>query len=192
MTRILIIQGHPDHARTHLCHAIGDAYREAAEKSGHTVAVINIADHDIPYLRSKAEWDGDEMPDVAHEGQGALRAADHIVMIYPLWMGDVPALLKAWIEQVFRSGFAFETNSRRWRGALTGKSARVIVTMGMPGLAYRWFFLAHSLRSLDRNILKFCGIWPVRWSIFGNADDPSGRAQARFLKTARQLGNRAG
>ena len=124
-------------------------------------------------------------------GQQAIAKADHILLIYPLWMGDVPAILKAWIEQVLRKGFAFKMDSSSWQGALKGKSARVMVTMGMPGFAYRWFFMAHSLRSLERNILKFCGIAPVKSCVFGNAEDPSGKAQDRFLATARRLGARA-
>ncbi|WP_399203422.1 hypothetical protein [Tateyamaria pelophila] len=24
-----------------------------------------------------------------------MRAADHVVLVYPLWMGDIPALVKA-------------------------------------------------------------------------------------------------
>ena len=39
--------------------------------------------------------------------------------------------------------------------------------MGMPVLAYRWWFGAHSLKSLERNILKFAGIRPVKESLFG-------------------------
>lgn len=192
MTNILILQGHPDPSQTHLCHAICDAYRGAAEQAGHKVQVIAMGDQEIPYLRSKEEWENGTLPEVATHGQAAVRKADHIVLIYPLWMGDMPAIVKAWIEQVMRTGFAFEMERTSWTPALKGKSARVIVTMGMPGFAYRWFYFAHSLRSLDRNILKFCGIRPVRWSIFGNAEDPSGKAQKGFLETAAKLGREAG
>jgi putative NADPH-quinone reductase len=191
MKNVLIVQGHPDANATHLCHAIAEEYQRAAEENGHNVEVITIANEDIPYLRSKAEWEGLDIPKVAITGQEAVQNADHIVFIYPLWMGDVPAMLKAWIEQVLRPGFAFSLEKEGWKAALRGKSARVMVTMGMPTLAYRWFFLAHSLRSLDRNILKFCGIKPVRWSIFGNAEDPSGQAQLKFFDTARKLGAQA-
>jgi putative NADPH-quinone reductase len=188
LTRILILQGHPDPSETHLCHAIAESYRIAAEQNGHEVQVIRIAQENIPYLRSKAEWESGDLPAVAKTGQAAVRTADHIVLVYPLWMGDLPAIVKAWIEQVLRKGFAFEMDGKRWKPALKGKSARVIVTMGMPGLAYRWFFFAHSLRSLDRNILKFCGLGPVKWSIFGNAEDPSGQTQKAFLAKAETLG----
>lgn len=191
MTKILILQGHPDTFETHLCHAIAESYRTGAEQNGHDVQVITIAQEDIPYLRSKAEWESGNLPQVALTGQAAVHAADHIVLIYPLWMGDLPAIVKAWVEQVLRKGFAFQKGRKGWAASLKGKSARVIVTMGMPSFAYRWFFFAHSLRSLDRNILKFCGIRPVRWSIFGNAEDTSGKAQKTFLAKAHALGRNA-
>jgi putative NADPH-quinone reductase len=191
MTNVLIVQGHPDTDDTHLCHAIAEEYKDAAQGNGHSIEIITIAKEEIPFLRSKNEWEGTELPQVAITGQAAIQRADHIVLIYPLWMGDVPAILKAWIEQVLRQGFAFTMDKHGWHASLNGKSARVIITMGMPGFAYKWYFLAHSLRSLDRNILKFCGIKPVRWSIFGNAEDPSGNAQRKFFETARKLGAQA-
>ena len=192
MTNILIIQGHPDPAATHLCHAIAAAYLKSAEAAGHAVTLIAVAQHEVPLIHSRADWESDDLPAVALTGQAAVQEAGHIVLIYPLWMGDMPALLKGWFEQVFRQDFAFAKAGKSWRPALRGKSAQVIVTMGMPAMAYRWFYMAHSLRSLDRNILRFCGIKPVRWSIFGNAEDPTGAAQKGFLAKASQLGARAG
>ena len=191
MTRILILQGHPDAAQRHLCHAIADSYRDAAIAAGHSVELIDIGALDIPFLRSKSEWENEALPPFVAAGQAAVDAADHIVLIYPLWMGDMPALVKAWFEQVLRQSFAFDLDGIKWTPRLKGKSARVMVTMGMPALAYRWFFFAHSLRSLDRNILRFCGIRPVAWTICGNAEDPSGKAQKGFIETAAKLG-RAG
>lgn len=191
MANVLIVQGHPDPAGTQLCHAIAHAHHNAAEANGHTVERIDVAHEDIPYLRSATDWERAILTHVAATGQAAITKADHIVLIYPLWMGDMTALLKSWIEQVLRPAFAFKQDGARKRGALIGKSARAIVTMGMPGFVYKWFFLAHFLRNLVRNILKFSGRRPVRWSIFGNAEDPSRQAQKRFLANATQLGRAA-
>lgn len=53
------------------------------------------------------------------------------------------------------------------RKLLAGKSARIIVTMGMPAWFYRWYFAAHSLKSLKRNVLRSCGLNPVRACLAG-------------------------
>ena len=35
--RIAIVQGHPDPAGKHLCHALADAYADGAARAGHAV-----------------------------------------------------------------------------------------------------------------------------------------------------------
>lgn len=51
---------------------------------------------------------------------------------------------------------------------LKGKSVRVIVTMGMPAFVYRWRFGSHVLKLVKQNILRFMGVQPVRWVVYGN------------------------
>ena len=53
------------------------------------------------------------------------------------------------------------------------EGARVVVTMGMPAFVYRWVFGAHSLKSLERNILRFCGIRPIRETLVGSVETAS-------------------
>jgi putative NADPH-quinone reductase len=53
MTRIVIIQGHPDASEPHLCHALADAYARGAEAGGHTVERIELARIGVPFLTSK-------------------------------------------------------------------------------------------------------------------------------------------
>ena len=83
-----------------------------------------------------------------------------MVFFFPLGLGDMPALLKGFLEQVTRPGFAFSREGKNplANKGLTGRSARVVVTMGMPVTIYRWYFRAHSIKSLERNILGFVGI----------------------------------
>jgi len=50
---------------------------------------------------------------------------------------------------------------------LKGRSARIVVTMGMPALVYRWYFGAHGLKSLERSILRFVGIKPIKETLIG-------------------------
>jgi putative NADPH-quinone reductase len=67
-------------------------------------------------------------------------SAQHLAIFFPLWHGTMPALLKVFIEQVMRPGIALEYRKHGFpRGLLTGRSARLVVTMGMPALIYRWF-----------------------------------------------------
>lgn len=42
----------------------------------------------------------------AHPAQDGIGWAEHIVFFFPLWLGDMPASLKGFLEQVARPGFA--------------------------------------------------------------------------------------
>jgi putative NADPH-quinone reductase len=149
---------------------------------------VRVATLDFPILRSQEEWLDGEVPAGLAEAQEIIKWAEHIVCVYPLWLGDVPALLKAFLEQVARPGFAFRYVKDGFpEKLLKGRSARVIVTMGMPSLFYAIFYRAHSLKSLKRNILGFTGFGPVRYSIIGSVAG-SAHHRARWLRRVGKLG----
>jgi len=190
MTRILILQGHPDPAGGHLCHGLATAYADAARAAGHEVREVNAATLDFPLLRSQAEWEQGGLPPVLASAQESIGWCEHLVVFYPLWLGDMPALLKAFLEQVARPGFAFhqEGGNPLGKKGLTGRSARIVVTMGMPAFVYRWYFRAHSVKSLERNILGFVGFAPVRASLCGMAGKLKADAAAAWMERMRRLG----
>ena len=190
--RIAIIQGHPDPSGKRFGHALASAYAMGASEGGHAVTDIRVAGLDFPLLHTKDEFEHGSPPEVIRTAQAVIRDAEHLVLVYPLWLGSMPALLKAFLEQVFRPGFAMEQSAAGvgWDRRMTGKSARIVVTMGMPAFVYRWYFRAHSVKSLERNVLRFCGIAPIKECLIGNieAQDPSGREKwlARIRGFGRQ------
>jgi putative NADPH-quinone reductase len=130
----VIIQGHPDPAGGHLCHALADAYAAGAQAAGHAMTRIDVAAPEFPWLRTKEAFETGEPPAALVPCQEAIAQADHLLVVYPLWLDTMPALLKAFFEQVFRPGFAFALGGTAWSRPLKGKSARIVVTMGMPAL----------------------------------------------------------
>lgn len=116
-----------------------------------------------------------------------------MVILYPLWLGSMPALLKGFFEQLLRPGFALgATDGKRLpRKLLRHKSARIIVTMGMPAVFYTIFYRAHSLKSFRRNVLAACGLRPVRASLVGMVEGGSPARRAGWLKKMEMLGARA-
>jgi putative NADPH-quinone reductase len=187
--KIVVIQGHPDTAGNHLCHALADAYAEGARSAGHEVHRIEVGRLDFPLLRTQAEFEHGPIPESLRDARDAVAQAAHIVIVFPLWLGDMPALLKGFLEQLLRPGFAFTYQDKGFpKKGLKGRSARVIVTMGMPALAYRLYFFAHSLRSLKRNILQFVGIDPVRDTLFGMVGDVDKPQVSKWLEKVRALG----
>jgi putative NADPH-quinone reductase len=169
--RITIIDGHPDPDPARFLHALADTYAAAATAAGHEVRHIDVAGLEFDFVTSRSEWENGPLPRAIAEAQVDVAWADHLVIFYPLWLGDLPALLKGFFEQVMRPGFAFHPRPKGFpEKALKGRTAHAVVTMGMPALFYRFYFGAHSLRSLERNILGFVGIAPTARSIVGNVE----------------------
>jgi len=188
--QILLIQGHPDTGQRHLCHGLEDAYGQGATAAGHNVKRINVATLDFPLLRSQHEWEKGTPPPTLAEAQSAIAWCEHMVLFFPLWLGEMPALLKGFLEQVARPGFAFAAEGKNplAHKALSGRSARVAVTMGMPALMYRWYFRAHGIKSLERNILGFVGISPVHTSLIGLTGNMKPETASKWLSRLENLG----
>lgn len=186
--RITIVQGHPDPRGNHFGTALADAYAQGAETAGHEVRRIEVAQLDFPLLRTKEDWEKGEPPAPIRQAQQTIGWADHVVILYPLWMGDMPALFKAFLEQTFRPGFARTMDpGKLGKKLLKGKTARIVVTMGMPALFYRWYFRAHGLKNLERNILAFSGIGPIRATLIGMVEASDAKRQ-KWIETMRALG----
>jgi putative NADPH-quinone reductase len=187
---IAIIQGHPDPAPERFCRAFADAYARSARAAGHSVEIIDVSALDFPLLRSKATYETCDAPAGLWAAQTTIQNADHLVVVFPLWLGDLPALLKGFLEQVLRPGFAYSggMDQGRFKKLLKGKSARVVVTMGMPAFVYRLFYGAHGLKNLRRNILAFCGISPISESFIGLIEQDNPGARKSWLARAEAFG----
>ena len=189
--RIAIIEGHPDPDARRFNRALADAYAEGAKEAGHEVHRVRLGELDFPLIRSKEQWDSGKIPPTLEQAQDSVAWAEHLVILYPLWLGSMPALLKGFLEQCMRPGFAIPaTGNALTHKLLKGKSARVVVTMGMPALFYRWYFRAHSLKSLERNILKYCGIKPVKETLVGLVDNLTYAGREKWVGKLRELGRR--
>jgi len=192
-TQVLLIQGHPDPAGGHLCHALAQAYAEGAREAGYELRTLDVAQLDFPLLRSQHAWTHEPLPPALAPAQEAIRWADHLVFVFPLWLGGMPALLKGFLEQIAREGFAFAKDAKNPMAGklLKGRSARLVVTMGMPAAVYRYYFRAHSIKALERNILGFVGIGPIEETLIGMVEAIDDKARVKWFDTLRALGRQA-
>jgi len=127
---VCIIQGHPHGQVRHLCHAIADAYAEGAVSSDASVSHIDIGTLNLWLLRDPADFDSSPDAPIL-KAQAEIMAADHLVIIFPLWLGTMPAVVKAFFEHAFRHGFAIgkDLHGSLPKQTLKGKTARIVVTM---------------------------------------------------------------
>ncbi|MFD2671721.1 NAD(P)H-dependent oxidoreductase [Marinicrinis sediminis] len=189
--RILIVNGHP--YPDSYCTALTKAYAEGAATAAHQPEVreIHLSQLDFePNLKYGFHQRMELEPDLI-QAQADIRWADHIVFVYPVWWGTMPAILKGFIDRVFLPGFAFKyrENSALWDKLLKGKSARMIVTMDTPPWYYKWVYNSAGHQVMKRNILQFCGIKPVRVTQIGPVRPSSAKKRTTWLEQVKKLGN---
>lgn len=191
LKKIMIIDGHPDPHEERFCHVLVNSYALAAAGAGHTVRRATLAGVNVPFLRSEAEWEQESVHADLTEAQEGIRWADHLVVVYPLWLGSMPALLQAFLEQVLRPGFAVPSSDRNFNGGLLqSKSARIVVTMAMPALLLRVFILAQDLVMPSRNVLHLAGMRPVVATLIGDVGGMDDARRRRWLARIERLGRR--
>lgn len=130
--RILIILGQP--SSNSLCAALARTYADAARQSGAEVRLLELGKIAFdPILRHGYERIQPLEPDLRN-AQADITWAQHLVWVYPIWWGSLPALLKGFLDRIFLPGFAFKyrVNSALWDRLLTGRSAELLVTMDSP------------------------------------------------------------
>jgi NAD(P)H dehydrogenase (quinone) len=189
MSRIAIIVGHA--REDTFCEALGEAYRRGAEAGGHQAALFVTAKMTFdPVLHEGFTKIQPLEPDLqaAHD---AIMEADHLVFIFPLWLGTLPAIFKGFLERVLQPDLVEPAKNGKFTKIFRGKSARVIMTMGMPGFIYRWYFVAFALRMLKRNILGFVGVSPIRSTIHGMIESATPETRQSWLADAEAMGCKA-
>jgi putative NADPH-quinone reductase len=186
-TKVLVINGHPDPSPDRLCAALAGAYAEGAAEGGLQVRRLAIGELDFPLLRTAAEFSAPAPEGPIRRTQDDITWADHVVIAHPLWLGTEPALLKAFLEQVLRYGFALDPSHKRLQGLLIGRSIRLIVTMGMPAALYRVLF-GPTLKPLMPLVFFFSGFWPIRTTLLGGVGEASAERRAAWLERVRKLG----
>jgi putative NADPH-quinone reductase len=185
---ICIIQGHPHGAGGHLCHALADAYAHGADSAGAQVSRVDVGRIAPAPLADPADF-ATPPAGAMLAAQSQVAEADHLVIVFPLWLGTMPAALKAFWEQLARAEFALSSPGGRWpQRKLRGRSARIIVTMGMPATAYRIVFGAAGVRSLRNGILWMAGIAPVRTTYIGGVGDLGDESAVTWLGAIEAMG----
>jgi len=190
MAKIAIVVGHP--AKDSFCEALGRAYLRGAAEAGHEAKLFVLADMTFDAILREGYRRAQPLEPDLVAARDAFLAADHVVFVFPLWCGDMPAILKGFIERIMQPDLL----ALRGRGGMDwkiykGKSAHVVMTMGMPGWFYRWYFGAHALKLLRRNILHFTGVYPVRATVHGMIEAVSNETRNEWLREAEALGQAA-
>lgn len=186
--RILVILGHP--SADSLCAGLAQSYIEAARSAGAEVRLLALGQLAFDPLLHAGYRGAQPLEPALQDAQAQIAWAGHLVWVYPTWWGAMPALLKGFIDRVFLPGFAFKyrQGSALWDRLLAGRSAELLVTMDSPPWYYRWVQHRPGHHQMQKTILEFSGIRPVRVHGFGPVRSADAALRTRWLQRAAALG----
>jgi putative NADPH-quinone reductase len=190
MKKILVILGHP--VADTFSNKVLEAYVQAAHSSGAEVNVIKLRELSFDLNFSQGYRGSQELEPDLVRAQELILWADHLVLIYPNWWATFPALMKGFIDRTILPGFAFNYHKGRlgWTRKLTGRSARVIVTMDTPKWYYRWVLKQPGHNAMKKSILGFVGIKPVRFFTIGPLKTSTEKQRQKWLQKVECLGRK--
>jgi putative NADPH-quinone reductase len=186
----LVILGHPDTSSFNA--ALAQAYGKAASGAGREVRYLFLGELSFDPVMRKGFQGGAPMEADLVAAQANLSWADHLVFVFPVWWGGLPALLKGFLDRTLLPGFAFQYHEHGsgWDKLLAGRSAEILYTMDTPKWVDRWYFGSPTLKQLKRGILGFCGIRPIRATYFGPIIRSTEPQRKQWLAQAEALGAR--
>lgn len=186
--KILIINGHPD--KDSFNYAISESYKAGAIVNGAEVKEIKIRELNFnPNLEFGYRKRTELEPDLV-EAQEKIKWSEHLVWVYPVWWGSVPAMMKGFIDRVFLPGFAFKKreDSVWWDKYLTDKSARLICTLDQPSWYYKLVYMSPSNTVMKRMTMQFVGIKKVKISTIGSLRLSKANYRKKWLSKIFELG----
>lgn len=182
-----IILAHPN--RESFNHAIAELAKECLTEHNTTVHLHDLyAERFLPVmefeeLRRKFAFD-----DTITRHSRHIRESGSLIVVYPDWWGMPPAILKGWIDRVFRPGFAYEYEGEEFMvkekvPLLTGKKAMVITTTNETNPLSQ-----EAMNTLWRErVFGYTGIEEVEFRCFYGLRESSARQRRQWLRELSDL-----
>lgn len=189
--QVMILLAHPDPGSFN--HAISHRAADACRHLGHDVTTHDLHAEGFPALLPASEIprEGGLEP-VISSHCAELATADAIVVVHPNWWGMPPAILKGYVDRVFRPGVAYEFEEGDCGegtpiGLLKATVALVFNTSNTAAQRELDVF-GDPLDTLWRNcIFGLCGVPDVRRSIFETVCTSTLTQRKRWLDEVEQV-----
>ncbi len=192
--RIFILNGHP--AAKSLTGSVVESYADAARKAGHQVRLTNL--HDLQFDPDYGFGGYVNQKPLESELEQVLQDiewSEHVVVATPMWWGGLPAKLKGLFDRALLPGRTFDTRNTTKLGLpapmLTGRTGRVLLLSDTPGWFFRLVYRNAMIVQIQRQILEFVGIKPVKVTQFNGTSAPKAGAVDKWLKQAAVIGAQA-
>lgn len=192
--RHLVIAAHP--STRSFNRAVVEAYTSELVERGHRVECRDLYAASFNPVLSARDLAAVARRKLAKDikvEQAAIRRADVLTLISPLWWSGFPAMLKGYIDRVFCAGFAYVIKGADYLPGLSGKKGVIITTSGATAEELKSGGTLRALRTIhDEGLMEFCGVEMVRHLYLSGIDPAMSRADGeKRLETVRRFVRRA-
>jgi len=188
--KILIVLAHPDPSS--LNHSLANEIIIRLRSNGHSIVFHDLYKEEFDPILTTSELKDDYRPEgLLLEHCRDLSEAEGLLIIHPNWRDQPPAILKGWIDRVFRAGVAFRYEGKDGEeghpvGMLKAETALIINTSDCPPAVEAQ--LGDPLQRLWEDcILKSCGIKKVSRRNFTEVILSSQRTRINWIEEACEL-----
>jgi len=189
--RILIVLAHPNPES--LNHALAHAVRDDLREGGHNIIFHDLyAEQFDPMLIAREIPESGEVSPQIQAHCEELSLADGMVIVHPNWWGQPPAILKGWIDRVFRPGIAYrfeegDSGEGIPTGLLHARAAVVFNTANTPK-AREYTAFGDPLEILWRRcIFDLCGVRTLHRKMFSVVATSTKEQRLRWIEEAKEL-----
>ena len=188
--RVLVVLGHP--STDSFCGALADSYVEAAIGASHDVRVLRLGELCFNPVLHEGYKQTQTLEQDLLNAQADMTWAEHLVWVYPIWWGGIPALMKGFFDRALLPGFAFKYRKGKAfpEKLLNGRTAHLLVTMDTPPWYYKWVYHMPGLHQVRKTTLAFCGIKTLDTLTFGPILGATSTQRDTWLEQARTLASR--
>ncbi|HSQ88851.1 NAD(P)H-dependent oxidoreductase [Romboutsia sp.] len=120
--------------------------------------------------------------DLVIKYQDILKQSDELILIFPIWWNNVPAILKGFFDKVFIKEFAFTDENNRPKGLLNNIKSGLCITTSESDTDYIKNELGNPIEeTIIKATLNVAGMSNFKW-INNNLANDNEKDKDEFLK----------
>lgn len=190
MKETTIIYAHPN--KESFNHAILKKIEDALQDQDQPYTVLDLYHDQFNSVHSKEELqyfsEGKAVDPLVISYQQQLKKTSHLILIFPIWWYDLPAILKGFFDKVMLNQFSHINTPAGVKGLLTTIEKVTIITTSKSPTWYLKYFGGNVIKKgLIQSTLKTIGIRKSKWVNLDQIDKSSTQKRTKFLERLSRL-----
>ena len=120
-----------------------------------------------PVMTEKEETlynEGKTDDELVKKYQQSIRNSDEIILVFPVWFNNVPAILKGFFDKVFIKNFAFSEEDNKTKGLLSNIKSGMVITTSESNTSYLKDKLNNPIETvIIKGTLEVCGMKNIKY-----------------------------